>query len=62
MEEGEARTNRYANRTKEVVLDRTHAEEATIQHHTPGPNLESTGQVKERKSKKHLEARYGVGI
>ena len=47
---------------EEVGLDRTHVKEASIQHHTPGPNLEPTGQEKERTSKKKLEARYGVGI
>jgi hypothetical protein len=46
MEESKARTNRYANQTEEVGLDRIHAKEATIQHHKPGLNLESTGQKK----------------
>jgi hypothetical protein len=47
MEDSKRRTCKYSNQMEEVGLDRTHTKEATIQHHTPGLNLEPTGQEKE---------------
>jgi hypothetical protein len=44
MEESEARTSMHANQTEEVRLDWTHCKEAINHHHTPGPDLISTGQ------------------
>ena len=45
---------------EEVGLDRTHPQEASIQHHTPSPDLEPTGEEeeKERPASQQLEARH----
>jgi hypothetical protein len=55
MEESEARPSRYANQKEEVGLDWTHLKEATIQHHTPGPNLECTGK-EEKNTRRDTES------
>ena len=36
----------------------THPPEASIQYHTPSPNLEPTGEEKERPAPQQLEARH----
>ena len=51
-------TSGQADAAKEVGLDRTHAQEASIQHHTPSPNLEPAGEEKERPASQHLEASH----
>ena len=43
---------------KEVGLDRTHPQEASIQHHTPSPDLEPAREEKERPASQQLEARH----
>ena len=43
---------------EEVGLDRTHPQEASIQHHTPSPDLEPAGEKKERPASQQLEARH----
>ena len=41
---------------EEVGLDRTHPQEASIQHHTP--DLEPAGEEDERPASEQLEARH----
>ena len=36
-------------------MDRAHPEETINQHHPPGPDLEPSGEEKERPTKEHLE-------
>ena len=43
---------------REVELDRTHPQEASIQHHTPSPDLEPAGEEEERPASQQLEARH----
>ena len=43
---------------REVGLDRTHPQEANIQHHTPSPDLEPAGEEEERPASQQLEARH----
>ena len=38
--------------------DRTHPQEASIQHHTASPDLEPAGEEKERQASQQLEARH----
>ena len=42
------RTSGQENSEEEVGLDWTHTPEASIQYHTPSPNLEPAGEEKER--------------
>ena len=45
--------------TAEVMgLDRTHPQEASIQHHTPSPDLKPAEKEKERPASQQLEARH----
>ena len=37
-------TSGQTDTAEEVGLDRTHLQEASIQHHTPSPDLEPTGE------------------
>ena len=41
-------TSDQADTAEEVGLDRTQPQEASIQHHTPSPDLEPAGEEKER--------------
>ena len=41
------RTSGQADTAEEEGLDRTHPQEASIQHHTPSPDLEPAGEEKE---------------
>ena len=41
-------TSGQANTAEEVGLDRTHPQEASIQHHMPSPDLEPAGEEEER--------------
>ena len=41
-------TSGQADTAEEVKLDQTHSQEASIQHHTPSPDLEPAGEEKER--------------
>ena len=43
---------------EEVELDRTHPQEASIQHHAPSPDLEPAGEETERLASQQLEARH----
>ena len=46
------------NIAEEVGLDRTHPQEASIQHHTSSPDLEPAGEAEERPASQQLEARH----
>ena len=43
---------------EEVGLDRTQSQEASIQHHTPSPDLEPAREEEERPASQQLEARH----
>ena len=47
-----------ADTAEEVGLDRTHPKETSIQHHTPGPDLEPAGKKEERPASQQLEERH----
>ena len=47
-----------ADTAEEVGLDRTHPQEASIQHHTPSPDLEPAREEEERPASQQLEARH----
>ena len=51
-------TSGQADTAEEVGLDRTHPQEASIQHHTPNPDQEPAGQEEERPASQQLEARH----
>ena len=51
-------TSGQADTAEEVGLDWTHPQEASIQHHTPNPDLEPAGEKKERLASQQLEARH----
>ena len=51
-------TSGQADTAEEVGLDRTHPQEASIQHHTPSPDLEPTREEEERPAWQQLEARH----
>ena len=51
-------TSGQADTAEEVGLDRTHPQEASIQHHTPSPDLEPAGEEEERPASQQLEARH----
>ena len=51
-------TSGQADTAEEVGLDRTHPQEANIQHHTPSPDLEPAGEEEERHPLQQLEARH----
>ena len=53
--------NRRRDQKKKMAMDRAHPEETTDKHHTPGPDLEPSGEEKERPTKEHLEKRPGGG-
>ena len=55
----ETGTSGQADAAEEVGLDRTHPQEASIQHHTPSPDLEPAGEEEERPASLQLEARHG---
>jgi hypothetical protein len=38
-----------------MAMDWTHPEETTDKHHSPGPDLEPSGEEKERPTQEHLE-------
>ena len=50
-------TSGQTDTAEEVGLDRTHPQEASIQHHTPSPDLEPVGEEEERPASKQLETR-----
>ena len=58
MEASETGTSGQADTAEEVGLDRTHPQEANIQHHTPSPDLEPAGEEKERPASQQLETRH----
>nr|KAG5689408.1 hypothetical protein BaRGS_017926 [Batillaria attramentaria] len=41
---------------QELGLDWTHPQEASIQHHTPSPDMEPAGEKEERPASQQLEA------
>ena len=43
---------------EEVGLDRTHPQEASIQHHTPSPDQKLAGEEEERPASQQLEERH----
>nr|KAG5686925.1 hypothetical protein BaRGS_020734 [Batillaria attramentaria] len=51
-----AGTSGQADPAEEVGLDWTHPQEASIQHHTPSPDMEPTGEKEERPASQQLEA------
>ena len=51
-------TSGQADTVEEVGLDRTHPQEASVQHHTPSPDLEPAWEEKERSASQQLEARH----
>ena len=51
-------TSGQADTVEEVGLDRTYPEEASIQHHTPSPDLKPAGEEEERLASQQLEARH----
>ena len=51
-------TSGQADTAEEVGLDQTHPQEASIQHHTPSPDLEPAGKEEERPASQQLEARH----
>ena len=51
-------TSSKTNSEEEVGLDRTHPQEASIQHHTPSSDLEPAGKEEERPASQQLEARH----
>ena len=51
-------TSGQADTAEEVGLDRTHPQEASIQHHTPSPDLEPAGEEEERPASQQLEVRH----
>ena len=51
-------TSGQADTAEEVGLDRTHPQEASIQHHTPSRDLEPAGEEEERLASQQLEARH----
>ena len=51
-------TSGQADTAEVVGLDRTHPQEASIQHHTPSPDLEPTGEEEERLAPQQVEARH----
>ena len=51
-------TSGQAGTAEEVGLDRTRHQEASIQQHTPSPDLEPAGGEKERPTSQQLEARH----
>nr|KAG5708303.1 hypothetical protein BaRGS_034334 [Batillaria attramentaria] len=51
-----AGTSGQADPAEEVGLDWTHPQEASIQHHTPSPDMEPAGEKEERPASQQLEA------
>ena len=51
-------TSGQADTAEEVGLNRTHPQEASIQHRTPSPDLEPAGEEEERPASQQLEARH----
>ena len=51
-------TSGQADTAEEVGLDRTHPQEASIQHHTLSPDLEPAREEEERPASQQLEARH----
>ena len=58
VEASRTRTSGQADTAEEVGLDWTHAQKASIQHHTPSPDLEPAGEEEERPASQQLEARH----
>nr|KAG5686550.1 hypothetical protein BaRGS_035221 [Batillaria attramentaria] len=50
------RTSGQADPAEEVGLDWTHPQEASIQHHTPSPDMEPAGEKEERPASQQLES------
>ena len=55
---GSEQNRNCGDTVEEVGLDRTHPQEASIQHHTPSPDLEPAGEEEERPASQQLEARH----
>ena len=55
---GSGQDRNQADIAEEVGLDRAHPHEANIQHYTPSPDLEPTGEEEERPASQKLEARH----
>ena len=51
-------TSVQADTADEVGLDGTHHQEASIQHHTPSPDLEPAGEEEDRPASQQLEVRH----
>nr|KAG5693361.1 hypothetical protein BaRGS_017654 [Batillaria attramentaria] len=49
-------TSGQADPAEEVGLDWTHPQEASIQHHTPSPDMEPAGEKEERPASQQLES------
>ena len=58
--ESRAGTSDQADSAKEVGLDWTHPQEASIQHHTPSTDLEPARKDEERSATQQLQSRAGV--
>ena len=58
MGESKTRTSGHTNTAEKVGLDRTHASEATNQHHTTGPDMEPAGEEEKRPALRQLEAKH----
>ena len=52
----ETGTSGQADTAEEVGLDQTHPKEASIQYHTPSPDLEPTGGEKDRLTSQQLRS------
>ena len=52
------RTSGQADTVEGVGLDQTHPQEASIQHHTPSPDLEPAKEEEERPASQQLEVRH----
>ena len=53
-----AGTSGQTNTAEEVGLDRTHPQEASIEHYTPSFDLEPAREDEERTASQQLEARH----
>ena len=55
-------TSGQADTAKDVGLDRTHPQKASIQHHTPSLDLEPAGEEEERPASQQLEMRHNSSL
>ena len=53
---GSGRDRNLSDTAEEVGLDWTHPQEASIQHHTPSPDLGPSGEEEETPASQHQEA------